>query len=68
MSTTPDSLADDLLRGADAIAEFIYGKATSAYRQRVYRAKDELPCFKLGKDICARKSTLLRWIAEQEAQ
>lgn len=61
-------LADDLLRGADEIATFMFGNAK--HRRKVYYLTGEaargLPHFKIGSLICARKSTLLRWIAEQE--
>lgn len=63
-------LADDLLRGADEIAAFMFGSAR--HRRKVYYLTGEasrgLPHFKMGSLICARKSTLLRWIAEQEAR
>jgi hypothetical protein len=58
--------ADDLLRGADAIAEFLYGD--KKFRRKVYHlaSTTKLPVFKLGSMICARKSVLLKWIAAQE--
>jgi hypothetical protein len=65
------SLADDLLRGAKEIAEFIYGKEerrAGDNRKRVYlaAARKGLPAFKIGRVIHARKSTLLRWIESLE--
>jgi len=68
MSTTPDSLADDLLRGADAIAAFMFGD--SGNRKKIYylAERKEIPVFRLGCELCARKSTLLRWISERETQ
>lgn len=59
-------LSSDLLEGADQIAGFLYGDPKK--RSKVYHLADKknLPVFKLGKTICARKSTLLAWIAEQE--
>lgn len=62
------ALADDLLRGAEEIAEFIFGDPRQ--RRKVYHAAatSRLPTFRLGSMLCARKSTLLRWIAEQESQ
>jgi hypothetical protein len=63
-------LADDLLRGAEEIAAFLFGD--SKHRRKVYYlvgdAKVRLPHFKLGSIICARKSRLLRWIVEQESR
>ena len=62
------SLARDLLRGADAIALFVFGDVK--HRRKIYYfgndAKVRMPVFRIGNVICARKSTLLRWIAEQE--
>ena len=67
-STGPSILADDLLVGAMAIATFVFGRAEAAERRRVYwlAETDELPVFRLGSMICARKSTLLQHIAERE--
>lgn len=59
-------LSTDLLRGADKIAEFMFGD--TKLRRQVYHLSERknLPVFRLGSTICARKSTLLAWIAEQE--
>ncbi len=61
-------LADDLLRGADEIAEFIFGKRGS--RRKVYYLAEcsRLPVFRLGSVLCARKSVLLKWISGQETR
>jgi len=56
-------LADDLLRGADDIAAFL-GLAPRAVYHAASRAA--LPTFRIGAILCARRSTLLAWIAEQE--
>ena len=60
-------LADDLLKGAAQIAAFFFGDAK--YRRRVYWLvqNQSLPVFRIGQSICARPSTLRRWIKEQEA-
>ena len=60
------SLADDLLRGAEAIAEHLYGHPR--HRRKVYHlAKTKrLPVFRLGSTLCARRSTLIAWIEDQE--
>jgi hypothetical protein len=68
-STSPPSnpaLATDLLRGADEIAEFVFGDPQQ--RRSIYHlaATSRLPVFRLGSLLCARRSTLLEWIAEQE--
>lgn len=63
----PD-FAADLLHGANAIAGFLYGDR--ALRRKVYHlvSSSRLPTFKLGSMICARKSALLKFIADQEAR
>jgi hypothetical protein len=63
------TLAEDLLRGADAIALFVFGDAKA--RRKVYyyasEAKVRMPTFRMGNVICARKSKLIDWIERQEA-
>lgn len=68
MSGIEDDLAADILRGADELAEFLFGSRDQ--RRKVYHlaATSNLPVFKLGSMICARKSVLLKWIAEQESR
>jgi len=58
---TPRDLADDLLRGADEIAAFIFGDRES--RRKVYYLAEccRLPVFRLGSMLCARRSVLLNW-------
>jgi hypothetical protein len=68
----PPLLADDLLHGAGPIAVFLFGTAKAV--RTVYRLSTEVkpelrpPFFRIGSVLCARKSTLLRWIAEQEEE
>lgn len=66
MSEAEDDLAADILRGADELAQFLFGD--KGERRKVYHlaATSNLPVFKLGSMICARKSVLRKWIAEQE--
>ncbi len=61
-------LAEDLLRGADEIAEFIFGNRGG--RRKVYYLAEcsRLPVFRLGSVLCARRSVLIRWIAGQESR
>jgi hypothetical protein len=63
------TLAADLLHGAEAIAIFVFGDIR--HRRKVYYyasdAKLRLPTFRIGNVICARKSKLLEWIEMQEA-
>ena len=58
-----NNLAEDLLKGADAIAEYL-----GMDRRAVYFAvsKSRLPTFRIGTGVFARKSTLLDWISRQE--
>ena len=58
----------DLLRGAAEIAEFLFGSPN--LRRRVYHlaASSNVPVWKLGSTLCARRSTLKLWIAEQESK
>ena len=61
-------LADDLLRGADEIAAFIFG--SKANRRKVYYLAEcsRLPVFRLGARLCARRTVLIKWIAGQESR
>lgn len=65
------TLTDDLLRGAEAIAEFQFRGTTEDQRGRnrrkVYHLAESsrLPLFRLGSMLCARKSVLLDFIAAQ---
>ena len=65
---TPNELADDMLRGADEIAAFIFGERGS--RRKIYYLVEcsRLPVFRLGSVLCARKSVLLGWISGQESR
>ncbi|WP_159005708.1 helix-turn-helix domain-containing protein [Bradyrhizobium sp. S69] len=60
------SLFGDILYGADEIAEFMRGK--KKFRRSIYNLvrADRIPYFRIGNTICARRSVLLAWIAEQE--
>ena len=68
MSDDDAEFAKDMLRGAGAIAEFLYGNAK--FRRKVYHliASSNVPFFKLGSTICARKSVLLRHFETQEGR
>jgi hypothetical protein len=56
----------DLLHGAAAIAEFLFGDRK--YRRKVFylAERSKLPIFRLRSQLCARKSTLLKFIEDQE--
>jgi len=64
------AISDDLLRGADEIALFMFGDARM--RRRVYyyaRNRDlVMPVFRMGGVFCARKSSLRTWVNRQEGR
>lgn len=68
--TAPDTLADDLIIGAAALARFLFGSDEPRFQRRIYylthTAKCRLPHFRIGSQIAARRSTLLKWIEQQE--
>jgi hypothetical protein len=66
MTDDDEEFARDVLRGAKAIALFLYGD--SEKRRKVYHlvATSNIRVFRLGSMICARKSVLLKWIKDQE--
>jgi hypothetical protein len=53
----------DLLSGAEAIATFIGVKPRRVYHLVEIR---RLPVFRMGSTLCARRSTLVRWIEDME--
>jgi hypothetical protein len=65
-STGPPVLAGDLLIGAGEIAKFLYGNPRR--RRAVYHLYETggLPTFKLGGQLCARKSTLVGFVKARE--
>jgi excisionase family DNA binding protein len=58
-----DTPAKDLIFGAADIARYL-----GRNRDQIYYAirSGSLPTFKLGGQVCARKSTLLTWIEGRE--
>lgn len=66
MSQSETDFAKDMLRGAEEIAEFLYGDP--GCRRKVYHlvSTTNFPVFKLGAMICARRSVLLKWVEDQE--
>ena len=69
MSTTNAAgLGGDMLKGAGEISEFLFVSATE--RRKVYHLASTgvLPCFNIGAIVCARRSVLLQWVADQEAK
>ena len=68
MTDDRTAFADDLLRGAEEIAQFLFGDR--GQRRKVYHlaSTSTLPVFKLGSLLCARKSVLLKWVEAQEGR
>jgi hypothetical protein len=66
--TAQQELADDILRGAEEIAEFIFGDRAS--RRKVYYLAEctKIPFFRIGSVLHARRTVLLGWIADQESR
>ena len=61
---TAESSVSDLLYGLEAIGSYL----RMTPRQAKHRAlSGQLPTFKMGRNTCARRSTLNTWLAEQEA-
>lgn len=58
--------AADILKGAASIAAFLLGSPSR--RREIYYLVERrgLPVFRLGAMICARRSTLMDWMARQE--
>jgi hypothetical protein len=69
---TEFNLADDIMFGGSVIAEFLTGRSDQKAMRKLYHLAsevpeaDRLPVFRLGGQLCARKTTLLNWIAERE--
>ena len=59
-------LSDDLLRGAAAIAEFLYGDAEERRKVYALHEKRAIPTFLLNNIIHARKSSIMRAIEAHE--
>jgi hypothetical protein len=67
------ALPDDIIVGAEGISVALYGPEEGAREtniRRIYHAvaKGDLPTFKLGGRVHARRSTILAWIEKQEAR
>ncbi len=61
----PNDDLPDLLYGVPAIARFL------GLRERQTRElidAEKVPSFKIGNRVCARRSSLKTWLAEQEAK
>jgi hypothetical protein len=56
------------IRGAEAIAEYIFGDRR--HRRKVYHLAEssKIPIWRLGSTLCLRPSTYEAWIKDQEAR
>lgn len=64
----PYQIADDLLEGAEAISEFMYGDRSK--KRKVYHLAQtsDIPVFRFGATLCARRSKIIAWIERQETE
>ncbi|KNY13095.1 hypothetical protein AKG11_30955 [Shinella sp. SUS2] len=53
----------DILTGHKAISAFL---GLTPRQVEWHSEKGELPTFKIGRTVCARRSRLLEWVQEQE--
>lgn len=63
MSDARTEAETDLLHGVEAIADHLRMTRPQVYH---LHARGELPTFKLGRTVCARRSTLAKHFAAQE--
>jgi hypothetical protein len=70
MDNKTEKLSDDLLTGAAAIADYLFGNKVE--RRRVYGLSPEeqkaLGIFRIGKILYARRATIDRRVAEREME
>jgi hypothetical protein len=59
-------LYGEVIRGAEAIAEFIFGDRS--HRRKVYHLAEcsQIPIHRLGRTLCLRPSAYKLWIEDQE--
>jgi len=70
--STEDTLDDDVLIGARAIAYFLFGSTEYRFQRRIYylttTAKIKMPHFRLGQQLAARKSIIRAWTGDHALQ
>lgn len=64
VQSNEQTLAEDILIGAEAISKFVGFPARTIYH---LCSKGAFPHFRAGDLLCARKSTILKWVEAQEA-
>jgi hypothetical protein len=65
----PATIADDLLDGAKAFAQFVFGKTDQQTMRRTFYMleKGQLPATKLGARYVGRKSLVTARVSEADA-
>jgi hypothetical protein len=63
-----ESVDDRIIRGADAIAEYIFGDRR--HRRKIYYLAEcsKIPIWRLGSTLCLRPATYESWIRDQESR
>ncbi|MFC6739586.1 DNA-binding protein [Methylobacterium tardum] len=56
------------MQGAGKIAQFLFGSEKQARKIYYLEEKGQIPTFRMGSTICARKSAILAWIEEREGR
>jgi hypothetical protein len=66
MKNVNNSTGGDLLFGAEEIALFLF--SSPDHRRRVYHLaeKHDLPTFRIGSTLCARRRRLRQWLDAKE--
>ena len=59
---------DDILVSCKSIAEYIFGNAKLGHRVNYLVNSGQMPAFRIGSQISARKSKLDSWLAETESR
>jgi hypothetical protein len=64
----PPEKAEPMIRGAAAIAEFVFGDRR--YRRRVYHLVEtsKFPVVRIGATLCLRPTTYQKWLESQESR
>jgi hypothetical protein len=64
----PADKAEPMIRGASAIAEFVFGDRR--YRRRVYHLVEtsKFPVVRIGATLCLRPTTYQKWVESQETR
>jgi len=65
---SPIKVDDRIIRGADAIAEYIFGDRR--HRRKIYYLAEcsKIPIWRLGSTLCLRPATYESWIKDQETR